>query len=159
MQVRKVNKISLHNKVPWLSRETVRQWRQSDAFLPFVTPFLITPGIPWLNLRAVTGEMWGSEHRHWRLSTLVPIVQPSQSTQFYFCLPLSFYYFPNPPLRVYLFISCSFSFSINHFIDFFFCCWFDSKSPSVPALFIGSAFFPWQQTEKKLGHGIQKLTR
>lgn len=93
---------------------------QSDAFRPFVPPPLVTPGNPWLSLRGVTGKMWGSEHRHWRLPTLVPIVQPSQTTLFYFCLTLSFYLSLHSEL-ICLFLALFLSSTNQFFINYFIC--------------------------------------
>ena len=58
-------------------------WGQSDAFSPFIS-LCVTQGNPWLNLRGVTGEMWGSEHRYWRL--WCPLCSHPTQLRFYFCL-------------------------------------------------------------------------
>lgn len=134
-----------------------RRWSDSWSCGYFSLP-PITPGNPWLNLRVVTGALWGSERWYWGFSTLVSTVQPSQTTPFYSWLP---FYYPSlspsfAPLRVRLFLAPLFSL-INEFIDFhLLISW---VPPLSWPLFLGSAFFPWQQREWNLGHGIHKLMR
>lgn len=53
-----------------------------------------------VNSRGVTGEIWGSYQRYWRLHTL-SIVQASLMTLFYFCLTFSLYLFLSPSVSAY----------------------------------------------------------